>query len=633
MSAIVGLFYRDGRTVEPAELEQMVNILAHRGPDGAGIWSEGPIGLGHRMLYTTPESLHERMPLTNEITKLAITADARLDNREELIRTLGLDTVPAIEITDSQLILSAYERWGEQCPTKLLGDFAFAIWDGHRQTLFCAQDHFGVKSLFYFVSERVFICATEIKAILCLCHVPRRLNEARIADHLMLGTYSEPSLTYYQDIQRLLPAHALMVDGSRLQLHRYWSLDPTHEVRLNSNEEYAQALLEIFTEAIRCRLRSAYPVGSMLSGGLDSSSIACVAKQLVAQDCGQPLPTFSATFDQVPQSNERPYIQTVVDMGNFAPNYIEADQISPLSSLDSMLWHADEPFSAGNLYLNWHLYDLARGQGVRVLLDGFDGDTTVSHGRGYLRELALAGRWWTLATELQECTRKAQGPSWQRVLWRYMVTYNGLLKRTRQAWHTVHHPARFDHQVGESPFLNADFARRIHLSERHQSVQKSFQTEREDHLHLLNRPVMADILKMLDWAAGAFSTELRFPFYDKRLVEFCLALPPQQKLNQGWNRVVLRRAMTGILPAEVQWRGSKTNVGLGFTHGLLTFERDRLKQALFERHAVIEPYINLVAIREAYNRLFSQRARSGDAHVVWKAGLLIRWLQHSSSTP
>ena len=178
MSAVVGIFYLDERPVAASELNEMLESLAHRGPDGSGAWREGATGLGHRMLWTTPESLHERLPLADQTGKLAITADARIDNRQELIHLLGVADRPAEPISDSQLILAAYEKWGEQCVERLLGDFAFAIWDGRRQSLFCARDPLGVKHFYYYYSPgRAFVFASELKALLRLPFVPRRLNE------------------------------------------------------------------------------------------------------------------------------------------------------------------------------------------------------------------------------------------------------------------------------------------------------------------------------------------------------------------------------------------------------------------------------------------------------------------------
>ena len=185
MSGIVGLVTRGGEPVKRLELEGMLTSLAHRGPDGTGVWCEGPAGLGHLMLWTTPESLLERLPLVSPGGHLVLTADARIDNRADLIRTLALGGRPAEALTDSHLILAAYEKWGERCPEHLLGDFAFALWDARQHRLFCARDHMGVKPLYYYKSPRLFACASELKALFYLPEVPRRVNDMRVVDHLI----------------------------------------------------------------------------------------------------------------------------------------------------------------------------------------------------------------------------------------------------------------------------------------------------------------------------------------------------------------------------------------------------------------------------------------------------------------
>ena len=203
MSAIAGIHYLNERPVDFADLGRMVDILAHRGPDGADIWSEGSVGFGHRMLWTTPESLLEKLPLVNQRGDLVITADARIDNREELIAALSLAECRFEKITDSHLILAAYEKWGETCPEHLLGDFAFAIWDKRNQMLFCARDHFGVRPFYYHhCPRRMFAFASEIKALLCLSEVPNRLNEVRVGAYLEV-MLEDKIITFYGDIFRL----------------------------------------------------------------------------------------------------------------------------------------------------------------------------------------------------------------------------------------------------------------------------------------------------------------------------------------------------------------------------------------------------------------------------------------------
>ena len=254
MSGIAGIWNLDGRPVERDKLRRMVESLAHRGPDASGIWTAGPVGLGHTMLWGTPQAPHEQLPLTKPLSDLTITADARIDNRADLIEILELGGNCPAMIPDSELILRAYEKWGEDCAANLIGDFAFAIWDGRKQTLFVARDHFGTKPFCYYRSETIFAFASEVKALLCLPEVPRQINEARIADFLV-GELEmiNNTCTFYQSIFRFPPAQTMTVDCKKIRTQAYWSPDPTKEIRYASDGEYAEAFLQIFTEAVDCR--------------------------------------------------------------------------------------------------------------------------------------------------------------------------------------------------------------------------------------------------------------------------------------------------------------------------------------------------------------------------------------------
>ena len=643
MSGIVGIYYLDGRPVEREHLGRMVDILAHRGPDGADVWCEGSVGLGHRMLWTTPESLLEKLPFANRGN--VITADARIDNRDELISALSLDDRPAEKITDSQLILAAYEKWGESCPEHLLGDFAFAIWDGRKQILFCARDHFGVKPFYYYSSKQAFVFASEIKALLCLPEVPRQINEVRIADYLV-SMFHDTAITSYLDIFRLPPAHRMTVSRKGIQLQSYWSLDPSRELRLGSDEEYAAKFREIFTEAVRCRLRSAFPVGSMLSGGLDSSSITCMARKLLTENGGQPLHTFSAVFDKLTECDERLYINPVLAKGGLEPHFLQGDELSPLNDLDRMHWHQDEAFYAPNWFMTWAVYRATQEQRVRVLLDGFDGDTTVSDGYGYLSELARAGRWLTLTREVKELAKTLNAP-FGKWLWSYVQHY-GLnptiskhrpLKLMRRIWQAlsqlVHREGnQSDDRPAWSAILNPEFVQRIGLVERYQAwrqVQGNWgQNERERHYrNIATQGLPPFALEVMDKATAAFTIEPRYPFWDKRLVEFCLALPPEQKLHLGWNRIVMRRAMANILPGEVQWRRGKTNFLPNLSHGLLLGQK-LLKEMIPNGLGEIEEYANLTVLKEIYQKFVSANSQKTpkDVFAIWIAISLGLWLRY-----
>ncbi len=602
----------------------MGEAIAHRGPDRADEWSEGPAGLGHRMLWSTPESLDERLPLACESGDLIITADARIDNRGELIGLLGLNGRPGKEMSDSDLILRSYERWGEDCPQKLLGDFAFVIWDRRCQQMFCARDHLGVKPFYYHCSSRTFAFGSEIKALLALPDVPRRLNETRMADFLlMIG--EDKAITFYEDILRLPPAHRLTVSANEVRLRSYWRLDPTRELKLGSDEEYADAYRDVFTEAVRCRLRSTDGVGALLSGGLDTSSIVCVSRELMEGHGNQPLPTFSAVFDGVPEADERSYIDAVVEKGGIAPSFISATDMNPLADIDEILQHQDEMFYGPNIQLAWALHRTARESGVKILLNGLHGDYAVSHGISYLSELIRSGRWISAVREARGLSKRlyAKSVRAREILWHRAVKPqipNALRRRS------VPLPSTF-------ALLNPDLARRTGAKERFRTVfaerGEQARTAREEQLLDLTSGAVPYNLELADRVSAAFSVESRYPFCDRRLVEFCMALPGSQRLQHGWTRVVVRRAMAGTLPEEVRWREGKADINPHFSRALIAHERATLEEVVFAERSCLEEYVNKGALRQVYDRYQSNKSGYGDAVIIWSAAVMAKWLVQS----
>lgn len=676
MSGIMGIHYLDGCPVDSADLGRMVDILVHRGPDGADIWVDGSIGFGHRMLWTTPESLIEELPLVSQTGDLVMTSDARIDNRDELIYALQFDNCPLEKITDSQLILAAYEKWGEQCPEYLIGDFAFAIWDKLKQSLFCARDHFGVKPFYYYhQAGKVFLFASEIKALFCLAQVPRRLNEVRIADYLTL-MMEDKTITTYKHILRLPPAHTMMVSKSGIELSCYWSLDPYREIRLDSDQAYAQEFRKIFTEAVRCRLRSAFPIVSQLSGGLDSSAVTCVARDLLAEAGNTQLHTISSIFDKITECDERPYINAVLDQGEFIPHYVHGDEFGPLSNLDKIFQYEDEALLGPSHFYPWNLNRTVKELGLRICLDGFDGDTTVSHGITRLTELARQGKWKTFIYEVQATSKnfnfspyavfRSHGLPYLKELakqWRWiafakavqqihkhfgvsrklLILHHGLKPLIPQAmwqrWQRQYKEEKSVSSVGlQTPLVNSNFAERIGLDERSQKLggyPEQPLTVREEQWRTLNQGLLAYTLEQIDQYAAMFSLEARHPFMDKRLIEFCLALPSEQKLYEGWGRIVMRRALAGILPEKVQWRGGKADLSPNFTDGILNRDRQLLQQAVRDKLGSLENYINLDFLQGAIERFFLEgnKVSDEDSMAVWQAVILALWLDYNQLMP
>jgi len=498
--------------------------------------------------------------------------------------------------------------------------------------LFCARDHFGVKPFYYHHRpERLFAFASEIKGLLVVPEIPKRLNETRVADYL-LPLLEDKAITFYEDIVRLPPAHQMTVGRGGVRIEQYWALDPARERRLGSDAEYAAAFRELFTDAVRCRLRSAFPVGSLLSGGLDSSSVACTARALRAPEGGGPLHTFSAVFDDVPVCDEHCFIDAVLAGGGFEAHYVRGDRLSPLADLDGVLDQQDEAFYAPNLFLHWGLYGAARDAGVRILLDGLDGDSTVSHGLGRLAELARAGRWLTLARELRRLSRHFDASPWR--FFRFHVVRRIAPAPVRRLWRLL----RGHRGPSWNPpaTIGSAFARRSNVDARVRALRgdgvEAIPSERADHHRVLTQGLVPFALEVADRAAAAFGLEPRYPFFDKRLAEFCLALPADQKLRDGWTRFVLRGAMAGILPEAVRWRGGKSDLSPNFVRALLGAQTAALQEVVLGDSAAIAPYVDLGAVRAAWRRLLDTEAEQ-DALVVWQAVTLALWLRRTGLAP
>jgi asparagine synthase (glutamine-hydrolysing) len=657
MSGILGIYHRDQRLIDPSQLEAMMQTLAHRGGDAANTWQQDFIGLGHQMRWSTPEALAETLPFINQRQDLVITADARIDNREELLMAFGLTQLSQEQlISDSELILAAYDRWGEDCPQHLLGDFAFAIWDVRRQQLFCARDHFGVRAFYYHKTANCFAFASEIKALLCLDHIPCRVNPLRVSDYVAVY-FEDVESTFYHDIFRLAPAHSLVVTPHEFRCQRYWQLDPQREIQLESDQAYADAFYEVFSEAVRCRLRSCSPVGVFLSGGLDSSSIAATARKLVAQ-ADQPQPqihTFSAVFDRLAECDERPYIHALTQQGGFQAHEIVGDDRSPLQPIEQMLWHQDEPFYGRNWAMGWKLYEAVQAQGIRVTLDGFDGDIVVSYGYGYLVELAQAGRWLKLHQELRCLAgRLSQQDTFDvnQIWWGYVhqfklrslcARYRGVrlgFKLWAKFTRVLRTPANRRRKPIAEPVFEPDWQRLLNpklvahydLPDRYQGPpgkSENQKTERERHYHDMTQGLVSFALGVSHRTTAAFGVEERYPFFDKRVVEFCVALPAAQKRQLGWDRVVMRRAMQGILPAKIQWRKDKGNFTPNFIDGLVNLERDRLADLLPDAIAAAEPYIDRQEFQRLTEWVRSPKAIPADHEVgqLWVPLSLGLWLR------
>jgi asparagine synthase (glutamine-hydrolysing) len=630
MSGIVGIFHFDGRPVPTERLAEALARLQHRGPDGAETWTGNGVGLGHLAFHTTPEAELERQPHHTADGHCVLVADARIDNRAELDRELGLrERLGAL--TDAGLIMAAYERWGEGCAVRLIGDFAFAIWDGRERRLFCARDHAGVRPFYYhYAPGGRFVFSSEMKGILAF-GVPEEVNRERIADYLANIVYDD-EYTFYRHISRLPPAHTLTVSAEGIRLQRYWALDPDREIQYASDEEYAEAFRDVFTEAVRCRVRAPDPVGLTLSGGLDSSAVACVAQRLLTEGGRPPLHTFSNVFNLVPECDERPYIEAVLSEGRYVSHYIAADEATyPLSSIAPMVRALDRPFAAPGISTSELLRRRLVQEGVRVVLNGHGGDEVVSRAGLYLKEMALRGEWRGLFREIAqlpgEDTGGTPGRMWfryilygtERWLGRYPHTYP--LRRPIRAWINRSHGGEAtgtERSQNALRYVSRALAAEVDLAERYRAAYRGLggtaDTVREEQYTVLVHPIQTLAHEVLSEVHAAAGVEERVPFWDRRLLEFCLALPVEQKRRNGYGRYILRQALRTELPNSVRDRQDKAGFQANLVHGMCRNDEAALDHALSTLEE-LEPFADVGVLR--------QELENGHLEGNWHAAALL----------
>ncbi|WP_428660967.1 asparagine synthase-related protein [Runella sp.] len=620
MSGICGIIYFDGRQVS-TELSLMVEQLAHRGPDGIKSYQNESVGLAHLMLHVTHESLYEQQPLISPSGSMLV-ADARIDNRRELYKILNLyhtksplrqadGTIVAEqplshaivksssdEPTDAELILAAYEKWGDDMVYHLVGDFAFALWDNNRQSLICGRDHSGVRPFYYYHKPGVlFAFASELKALLALPDVPKRINEAKAAVYLsaLTGYRFYQTDTMFQEINSLHFSQVGIFNRSSSELKLCIDLQLERFNHLKTREEFAECFKAYFEEAVACRLRTPFGIGSHLSGGLDSSSVSCVAQQYLEKQ-SRSLNTFHFRTNR-PETDETAYVEAVLrHYPSLNHEYIEAHS----DFYGSMSLYHQRVGYPETLPLDFHkfrlLYEKMQTSSNRVLLTGHDGDTVVGHGRAYLRVLLKGKNWEAFYRGVTGAITKNGGTDQQRdsAVLRYcfdelmtqevlekfyylkkivevLIRSPSLLLKSLTHWWRKD-AVKLRISPGASLLLS-EFIAPQRLSAALQQVRKpAYPNENLLILkeNLQNSGSLINTNELMATLGSYYSYKVTHPFLDKRLRELCMAIPLEYKFDDGWRRGPLRRAMAGTLPEEVRTRMSKVE----FTPYLFNFLKD-----------------------------------------------------------
>lgn len=576
MSGIVGIINRDGEAIDRQLLQQMTEFMAYRGPDDRQIWIDGNVGFGHAMLRTTAESSLEKQPCSLD-GEVWITGDVRIDGRKELIEKLNGDI--AIEtVTDAELILRAYRVWGEDCVKHILGDFAFAIWDKSKQQLFCARDHFGVKPFYYAHIADNLIFSNTLNGLRIHPKVSDNLNDLAIADFLLFGYNQEVDTTTFADIQRLPPAHYLTWSNLGLNIKRYWTLPLDGYLRYKRPEEYVEHFKELMATAVSDRLGT-NKVAVSMSGGMDSTTIAATACQLLNKSGGTfDLRAFTVVYDRLIPDRERYYSGLVAEALGIPINYLVADDYTLFEKVEQPLLQRPEPtnFSLLAIVVD-RLKEIAAHN--RVLLDGNGGDPVFYSWGAYFYFAHLLKN-WQLGSAISSTVK-------------YVVSHKRLpqpgVRSQLKRWLGIRP------QLPAYPrWLNADFSAKLDLRGRWEEFY------REKPLIHPIRPEAYQQLTSLGWTylfescdpgVTGLPVEVRYPFFDLRLVNYLLAIPP---VPWCLHKELMRVAMRGILPALVCQR-PKTPM-LGDPTTVLLEQSDSQWIDKFEATPMLAKYVDQNAI-------------------------------------
>lgn len=544
----------------------MTDAIAHRGPDGEGFWlnENKTVGFGHRRLAiidlseTGKQPMHFPFP-TGEVrpgltergprerARYSITYNGEIYNYLELKEELKQKGYTFFTHSDTEVILAAYDHWKDECLQQFDGMFAFTIWDEQEQALFTARDRFGEKPFYYFFDGEQFLFASEMKA-LWAAGVEKKINHGMLLNYIGLGWVKNPadlSQTFYEHIRSLPQSHYLKLDLSsgKNEIVQYWDLDKETQSTLSEVDAIEQ-FQQLFNTSVQRRLRSDVEVGTSLSGGLDSSSIAATIK---IQNPDSKTQTFTASFPGF-EKDETAYAKQVADEFQLQQHLVSPTAETLFNDIEHLIHHQEEPFQSGSIYAQYKVYELAKQQGIKVILDGQGADETLAGYHKYIhwflqeksRESGVVSR------ELKAFAQNNISVDWS---WK-----NKLAARFPEMT-AVQLENKANKEILNNKFIANNY-RKTHFNKK--SIFKPAVGKLNDLLYYNTlRNGLEELLRYADRNSMAHGVEVRLPFLSYELVQFVFSLPSHYKLQNGFTKYILRESMKQILPSSIVYRTDK----------------------------------------------------------------------------
>ena len=590
MSGIGGVYNFDTRAVDPAPLLVLGNALTERGPDGGDGLIDGAVGMVYREFHTNAESRRERQPLLSRSGHL-LCWDGRLDNRDELLPLVANELRG--ERTDVSIVLAAYQRWGTDFLSRVIGDFALSLWDPFEKILLLARDPFGVRPLYYFHNNDEFIWSSMLTSLLALPAIEADVDDEYVAGCLAL--YPELASTPYKYITAVEPGQVVTVREGQIQMRRFWRPAENDEIRYAKDEDYEEHFRQLFREAVSCRLRSDRPIWSELSGGLDSSSIVLMADRIQAEQRTAATPVKTLSFVDNPSVTffDHRFIEVVerargrqglhVDGGGHWISLADPEDCfiaTPLTSLCVAELHQ-------------RVWQSMRDAGARVLLSGLGGDQVTwsnLEAGPELCDLLVARKPISLHRRLQVWSEATHVP-YAQLLWQEVAL----------PFLPVSVRARFQNQIQLSSWLDRDFVKRTRIEERLVLPRDPFAFKLPSRRIQSSRIwyIVMNIARGEYWEHAAY--EKTYPFLHRPLVEFLMNVPMQQKLRPDDTRSLMRRALKDLLPTRILERRSKGTTGEALCRGLAN-EWPRIRPLLDDSRLVRRGYLDGRALVQALDR-------------------------------
>ncbi|RDC62970.1 asparagine synthase (glutamine-hydrolyzing) [Adhaeribacter pallidiroseus] len=563
MCGISGIVSLNPNKVSRERLKNMTDSIAHRGPDGEGHWlaDDQRVGFGHRRLsiLDLSESANQPMHFADRYT---IVFNGEIYNYLELKASLIQKGYHFKTTSDTEVLMACYHEKKEKCLQELDGMFAFAVYDKVERTVFCARDRFGEKPFYYTIQDKQsFLFASEMKA-LWAAGVARESNTTMLYNYLTAGFLEDirdKKVTFFKNIFRLPAASYIYINIDTLEIveKEYWDIDYLNTDEAISLDGATQKFKELFYTSVKRRLRSDVPVGSSLSGGLDSSLVVSVMDDLDQQQQIN-RKTFSAQFPGF-LKDESVYQQMVIDHTHVDPHFVQPTEHSMLANLDKIIYHQEEPFGSASIAVQYEVFELAKHQGVTVLLDGQGADEILGGYHGYFlayfNELEKANKsnfkkQWEAYQKLHQ-HNLINSADKQNRNWKTSLKSKISLPVKKQLKTIYRKINPLDNRIG----LQTDFA----ATYRQSAFQDSADTNNLNAVlyHSTRVHGLEQLLRYADRNSMAHSREVRLPFLNHELVEFLFTLPASFKINAGWTKYLMRHTFEDLLPKEICWRVDK----------------------------------------------------------------------------